>query len=50
MREQFKLLRSKDGYVVFSGSGFFIFEGRELPTLEALEAPMQKLVSAWREN
>ena len=50
MREQFKLLRSKDDYVVFSGIGFFIFEGRELPTLKALEAPMQKLVSTWREN
>lgn len=48
MREQFKLLRDKDDYIVFSGSGFFIYEGREMPTLDALKSPMQELVSSWR--
>ena len=48
MREQFKLLRSEDAYDVFYGSGFFIFEGRELPTLAVLEKPMQELISSWR--
>lgn len=48
MREQFKLVRSKEGYAPFSGSGFFIFEGRELPTLDALEKPMETLISQWR--
>ena len=48
MREQFKLVRSKEGYIPFLGSGFFIFEGRELPTLESLEKPMEALISQWR--
>ena len=48
MREQFKLGRSKEGYIPFSGSGFFIFEGREFPTLEGLERPMETLIFQWR--
>jgi len=48
MREQFKLVRSKEGFAPFLGSGFFIFEGRELPTLESLENPMEALISQWR--
>lgn len=48
MREQFKLQRAKDDYAVFFGTGFFVFEGRELPTLALLEAPMQDLISKWR--
>ena len=40
MREQFKKLRANKDYVIFSGSGFFVFEGKELPTLESLEKPM----------
>ncbi|NCG04351.1 MAG: ribonuclease P protein component, partial [Bacteroidetes bacterium] len=48
MREQFKLLRYKDDYIVFSGTGFFIYEGREMPKLDALKSPMQELVSSWR--
>ena len=48
MREQFKKLRANKDYVIFSGSGFFGFEGKELPTLESLEKPMQDLVSNWR--
>ncbi|MGB0357708.1 MAG: ribonuclease P protein component [Flavobacteriaceae bacterium] len=48
MREQFKLVRSKEVYIPFSGGGFFIFEGRELPTLESLEKPMEALISQWR--
>jgi len=48
MREQFKLVRGKEGYSPFSGSGFFIFEGRKLPTLDALEKPMETLILQWR--
>lgn len=48
MREQFKLLRANKNYTFFSGRGFFIFEGREMPVLKDLETPMLELVTKWR--
>jgi ribonuclease P protein component len=50
MREQFKSLRTKQDYVVFSGRGFFIYEQTELPTLDALEKPMRHLIAQWRSS
>ena len=47
MREQFKQLRNKEAYVSFSGTGFWVFEGRDLPTLGALKEPMENLISVW---
>lgn len=48
MREQFKQLRAEEDYIEFYGSGFFIFEGRELPTLTIIKKPMKELISSWR--
>lgn len=50
MREQFKQLCNKEAYVSFSGTGFWIFEGRDLPTLGALKEPMENLISVWRSS
>mgnify|MGYP001266688202 CR=1 FL=1 len=48
MREQFKLLRVKEDYRLFYGSGFFVYEGKKMPTLNDMEHPMQDLISSWR--
>ena len=48
MREQFKLQRTNMDYVVFYGSGFFIYTGEKLPSLEDLEIAMSELLSCWR--
>ncbi len=48
MREQFKLIRASEEYVVFCGRGFIIYTAKELPTLDALEKPMKELIRRWR--
>lgn len=47
MREQFKQLRCQEDYSVFFGFGYFVFEGKELPSLLELKEPMTFLVSKW---
>lgn len=47
MREQFKQQRAKADYAVFYGSGFFIYTGKEKPTLAQLEKPMADLICRW---
>lgn len=47
MREQFKQLRCQEDYSVFFGVGYFVFEGKELPSLLELKEPMTFLVSKW---
>lgn len=47
MREQFKQLRCQEDYSVFFGVGYFVFEGKMLPSLLELKEPMRFLVSKW---
>lgn len=48
MREVFKKIRAKDHYSVFYGAGFFLYSGKEIPTIASLEKPMLFLIDQWR--
>jgi ribonuclease P protein component len=47
MRETYKELRKNPDYIVFSGTGFFIFTGRQMPDLDKINSWMRDLVNRW---
>lgn len=47
MREQYRVLCSDPLYTPIEGNGFFIYNSRELPSLETIEKAMLPLVKGW---
>ena len=47
MREQYRIVCSDTSYTPIEGSGFFIYNSRELPSLETIEKAMLPLVKRW---
>ena len=47
MREQFRIVCSDTSYTPIEGNGFFIYNSRELPSLETIEKAMLPLVKRW---
>ena len=47
MREQYRIVCSDTSYTPIEGNGFFIYNSRELPSLETIEKAMLPLVKRW---
>ncbi|MDG1822925.1 MAG: ribonuclease P protein component [Flavobacteriaceae bacterium] len=47
MREQFKQLRSREGYIPVYGNVFFLFLGKQIPHLKELQKPMLNIMNQW---
>jgi ribonuclease P protein component len=47
MREQYRIICSDPSYIPFEGNGFFIYNSRELPSLDTIEKAMLPLIKRW---
>ena len=47
LREQYRIICSDTSYTPIEGNGFFIYNSRELPSLETIEKAMLPLVKRW---
>ena len=47
MREQYRIICSDPAYIPFEGNGFFIYNSRELPSLDTIEKAMLPLIKRW---
>ena len=47
MREQYRIICTNTSYTLIEGNGFFIYNSRELPSLETIEKAMLPLINSW---
>ena len=47
MREQYRIVCADTAYTPIEGNGFFIYNSRELPSLDTIEKAMLPLIKRW---
>jgi ribonuclease P protein component len=47
LREQFRIICSDPAYIPLEGNGFFIYNSRDLPSLETIKKAMLPLITTW---